>query len=181
MATARVFDGISGVCHRYGPGRLPRADDSTVGAGYAGATAALFSAVVFAGLMILIDGRPLGPAGSGPLLGGAALVSVPVVVPTAFVATAVVWRFVSTAMPHPGLIGGLLAVHLTYLLAFVGLFGFSLTAILTGVGSAYYGPVHESLRFAGGFTYIGFLYTAWFTVPIGCFGGYIYEHVGAPA
>jgi hypothetical protein len=80
-----LFHRLGAGCERYGPGRLPRADERGIGAGYACAGAALLAALTFAGVMVLLwlFGWNRGLAA---FFGRAAGVAIPVVVPGPFVA-----------------------------------------------------------------------------------------------
>lgn len=175
MATGTWLDELESACHRYGPGRLPGAEKPTIGAGYAGAAAALGVVVAFATVMLALDGWPVAPDGSGVALAVAAVVAVPLVVPTAFASAAVVRRYLPSSVPYFGAVAGVLATLLTYLVAVVALFGIGLLVAVTG--SAYYGPLVEAVRFAGLFGVAGFVLTAWMTIPVGCLSGYVHERV----
>lgn len=179
MGTTSLLDALETACHRYGPGRLPRADDPAIGAGYAGAAAALGVATTFAVVMLTLDGRPVGLEGSGVGLAAVTVVAVPLIIPTAFAAAAIVRRYLPASVPHFGAVAGVLATLLTYLLATGSLFGIGL--IRAFVGEPHHGPVVESVRFAGAFGIVGFVSTVWLTLPVGCVSGVIYERVHEPA
>lgn len=176
MGTAPWVESLEMACHRFGPGRLPRAEDPAIGAGYAGATAALVVAVTFAAGMIALDGWPAG-SGGGVVFAAVAIVAVPVVVPAAFASAAAVWRYLPDSVPHYGAVAGVLATVVTYLTVLVALFGIGLVNAI--LGSPHYGPFVEATRFAGTFGFVGFVFTVWLAAPVGCASGYVYERVTA--
>ncbi|THE63458.1 hypothetical protein D8Y22_16610 [Salinadaptatus halalkaliphilus] len=172
MVTHSSLEGLATTCKRYGPGRLPKADRRAIGAGYAGASAAVAIALAFAVGMAVF--HLLGsPAGVGHVFWAmSALVAVPIVVPAAFCASAAVWRWLPERVPYTGAVAGLLATVLTYLLSLAIVF-----AILLGFAIA--DGRTDLLVEAAGFTVIiGFfaaILTAWLTLPLGCVCGAVYE------
>ncbi|MFC7068201.1 hypothetical protein [Halobaculum lipolyticum] len=169
---------LGAACERYGPGRLPRAADPDVGAGYACATSALLSCVVFAAattLVLFSDG--------GPVTGGVALAALaaPLVVPSAFLAGYVSWRGLSGRFertPRFGAAAGVVATALTYPLSAVG---FAAVAFVLDRRSGIEQPVLDALvgTVAGSFAvaFVALVLTCWATFPLGASGGYVYERV----
>ena len=164
------------LCERYGPGRLPGAEARAVGAGYAMATAALSAATLFVlvtGGFALLAGGP-GPQGStSDFLVFYGLWAVPIVVPAAFLAGAIVWRTLPEKTPYYGPVAGLLATALTYVVA-TGL----LAVLVIGVTPVLYGDPLDVTGygpFAGFIGAIGFIYTFWLTLPLGTVSGDIHD------
>ncbi len=151
--------------------RLPGADRRDVGAGYAGAMAALAVALLFSLVMVL--SAPLGLG--DPALSLVALSAVPLIVPAAFVSALAVWRVLPEGGRFGGLLGGLLATVVTYLVSLVGLYLLVVT-LAFGSGPASTGTL---LTEAGWFVALvglaAFAWTFWLTIPIGCLGGAAYE------
>jgi hypothetical protein len=172
------LDRLGTVCKQYGPGRLPHAERYDVGAGYAGASAALAVAVLFALLAVVLETAGLLSVGDGGVFAWAAVVSLPIVVPAAFFAGTLVARLVPTNVPVAGAILGLLGTMGTYLGAFVVLFAAGIgVGFTTGADTL----LLDAWYFAATFGYIGFLFTCWLTIPAGCASGIIYERIGYSA
>lgn len=163
------------LCKRFGPGRLPGAENRDIGAGYAFATAALSAATVF----ILLTGyKPIlqyglgafGPAREGIYLFGA--YALPFIVPSAFVAGGLAWEFRLEGIPFEGAFAGIVATILTYVIA---------TPLAISVYywlSLIYPSVTMSrtpLDLILFFGFFGFLFTFWLTLPLGAVSGYIHE------
>ncbi|MFP8954329.1 hypothetical protein ACLI4Z_15380 [Natrialbaceae archaeon A-arb3/5] len=180
MVSIPSVGGLAVACKQYGPGRLPRADRRNVGAGYAAAAAALVVSVAFALGMFGLTLLGLSSNTINPFWGASALVSLPLVVPAAFVAGVLVWRLLPDGVPYFGAVAGVLATVATYLgaLAVVSLAVLAARlawwtgtgGVLTDVG----GAVAFVAIFAG-------LFTAWLTIPVGCLGGAIYERARTAA
>jgi hypothetical protein len=164
------FRHVGQFCHRYGPGRLPRADERAIGAGYAAASAALVAALLFAGTSSLASvffGVEL-TSGLAPY----GLAAIPLVVPGAFVAGWATWRQLPETT-YFGPIAGTIAVAVTYpvaaalllpvLVVELLLSGTPLDALGTGL---VLGPL------IAGFA---FVLTSWLTLPLGAASGYVYE------
>ncbi len=110
-----------------------------------------------------------------PFWGFSALVAIPLVLTTAFLAGALTWQVVPASIPYAGAVAGLLATILTYLASLAVVF-----AILVGVAAADgTASISAALTEAGVLTaFIGIfavVLTAWFTLPLGCVSGAIYE------
>ncbi len=158
------------LCERYGPGRLPNADNHAIGAGYAAATAAVFVAAVYASAVPFFDS--LGPAATdlyNVLLAGAALV---LFVPAAFLAGYVGWLVLSPNAPVTGAVAGLVGVVITYGVALL-LFGLPMTAFELVAGTD---PLRTAV-FSWGVVYFAFVETWWATLPVGCLSGFTYVTV----
>ena len=168
------FQRLVGLCHRYGPGKLPRAEERGIGAGYACAGAALLAALTFAGVMLL-----LWLFGPEPLLAGtlgrAAIVAIPVVVPGAFVAGWATWTGLPAERERFGARAGAIAAGATYVVASAFLVPLLLAAsyverVPLGVET---GDVLPAVFLV--LVPAGFLLTFWLTVPLGAAAGYVHE------
>ncbi|RQG98460.1 hypothetical protein EA472_17745 [Natrarchaeobius oligotrophus] len=166
------MDDLATACKRFGPGRLPGADRRTIGAGYAGASAALGFALAFAVAMVVLPALGVTSDLVHPFWGASALVALPFVVPTAFAASALVWRVLPASGTAAGLVGGLLATLLTYLGSLVLVF-------LVAIPLAWSSGTGTVLTEATGLVVlVGFfaaVLTAWLTIPVGCVCGAVYE------
>jgi len=151
--------------------RLPGADRRDLGAGYAAAVAAVCVVLLFS--LVMVVSVPLGVG--DPALSLVALTATPLVVPAAFLSTVAVWRVFPMTGRFGGLLGGLLATVVTYLVSLAGLY-LLVVALAFGSGPASTGTL---LAEAGGFValvgFAAFLWTFWLTIPIGCLGGAAYE------
>lgn len=166
---------LRAVCKRAGPGRLPYADHPDVGAGFAGASAAVAATLAFAGGTVAVDTLGLVGGLDGSVLAVIGLAALPLVVPAAFVAGVFTWRSLPDGLPIYGVTAGFLGTVFTYLGATALL---AVVLVLAALGSWSEAILTDVFLFAIGVGYIGFLLTAWITVPIGCLSGAIYEHVG---
>lgn len=154
---------IHGFCSSYGPGRLPKADERDIGAGYAAASAAVV-AVALTGLFLSLLGGSL----AGFLLASYAL---PLVVPSAFVIAVVGWRVFEPTDWSAGLLYGFVGVMFTYLLSLTVLF--VLLSVATAGGVMGIDPV-------GGIAAIGFfavIGSFFLTFPLGSIAGATYVSV----
>ena len=171
---------VEQLCKRYGPGRLPGAERRTVGAGYAFGTAALLASVAFVvlhGVTLLVavgpDGLQLAPGGllyfglRAPLF----------VVPAAFTAGALTWRFVPRSLPYYGPVSGLVATVLTYIVAAV-LVAVAFLVEMLRSPTTLFEPSAAIIAAAlfGGF---GFVYTCSIALPVGILSGYVHERAVA--
>jgi hypothetical protein len=175
--SATVVETAGVLCKRYGPGRLPGADNRSIGAGYAFATAALLASVAFVvpyAVIRLLEGGPSALLrsieGGLPYFG---LFAIPFVVPAAFVAGALTWRLLPETVPYYGPVSGLVATVLTY----VGATALVAAVILV---NSFLSPttVFEpgtAFIVAGLFGGVGFAYTFWITLPAGALSGYVHE------
>lgn len=175
MTTRAYGDRLRTVCKRAGPGRLPYADRPDVGAGFAGASAAIAATLVFAVGATAVDELGLVGGLDGSVLAVIGLAALPLVVPAAFVAGALTWRALPDGLPIYGVAAGFLGTIFAYLGATALL---ALILVLAAWGSWSEAMLTDAFLFAIGMGYIGFLLTAWITVPIGCLSGAIYERVG---
>ncbi|THE65891.1 hypothetical protein D8Y22_05030 [Salinadaptatus halalkaliphilus] len=173
MARTVTTTSLHRFCKRYGPGRLPKADDDSIGAGYAAATAAVVATVAFGLVMVGADFVVAG-AFDGTVLAALGLSMAPIVGPLAFVVGVVIWRHLPSETPYYGFTAGFLGTVVTYVGAF--LVGCILLVSLAALSVTGTDPVAAG-AFAVGVADVGFRLTAWLTVPIGCASGYLYETV----
>lgn len=171
--TIRVADRLRTGCKRYGPGRLPHADRPAIGAGYAGASAALVAAATFAVAVVALEVVGV----SDNVYGFAifAAFALPFVVPAAFVAGVVSWRAVPTTVPGSGIVAGALGTLLTYVGATVLLACLMLVAAVVSWNNA--GAADTAIA-AAVIGWLAFLLTIWVTLPVGCLGGVLYDRIG---
>ena len=163
------------LCKRFGPGRLPGAENRNIGAGYAFATAALSAATVF----ILVTGyRPIlqygleafGPGHEGIYLFGA--YALPFVVPSAFVAGGLAWEFRLKGIPFEGAFAGIVATILTYAIATpLAISVYYWLSLVSPAVTMSRTPLDLIFFFA----FFGFLFTFWLTLPLGAISGHIHE------
>ena len=170
------IDELQALCHRYGPGRLPRADRYEIGAGYAAAAAAFVAAVAFAAgtFVASLIGAPLTAA--HPFWSGVGLVAIPFVVPAAFVAGTLVWRSLPASTPRFGAVGGVLTAVLTYALSLAAVF--FVLALYAVAAGAPEGLEAAAVELAALTTLIGIVavvFTTWLTIPAAIVGGLVYE------
>jgi hypothetical protein len=163
-------------CERYGPGRLPRSDHRTVGAGYAVAAAALLACGLFVGGSLVA--LQFAPGAGFPLtyvlFGTAAL---PLVAVSGFLAGAVTWRVIDVSSPAYGALAGFVATVGTHLLATAFLVPVFLVAAYGTWSFSVAGAVGTALLFG----LFGTLFTCWVTLPVGTLVGYLHERVRADA
>ncbi|RQG97683.1 hypothetical protein [Natrarchaeobius chitinivorans] len=169
---------LATACKQYGPGRLPRANRRDVGAGYAGAAAALAIALTFALGMVVLYQLGVSHDLIHPFWGMSALVSLPFVVPTAFLVGTAVWRYLPARIPYFGAVAGVVTTVLTYVISLVLVF-FALLAIVATSSGTGIETTAELLEVAAGLTLLIGIFatvmTTWLTIPIGCLSGVIYE------
>jgi len=177
MDSALLLDRLGAVCKKFGPGRLPHADRRDIGAGYAGAATALGVVVLFAVLSLALDAVSTLLDGEGAVYATAALLSLLIVVPVAFLIGVVVARLVPMTVPFSGAILGILGTIGTYLVSFVVLFIYGLVA---GVASGTGAVVTNAFYVMATYGSVGFVLTCWLTLPVGCVNGFVYERVGHP-
>ncbi|ARS88976.1 hypothetical protein [Natrarchaeobaculum aegyptiacum] len=175
MTTRAYGDRLRTACKRAGPGRLPYADRPDVGAGFAGASAAIAATLAFAFGVVAVDELGLVGGLDGTVLATTGLAALPLVAPAAFAAGVLTWRALPDGLPIYGVAAGFLGTVFTYLGATALL---ALVLVLAAWGSWSEVMLTDAFLFAVGIGYIGFLLTAWVTVPIGCLSGAIYERVG---
>ncbi|MFC6756430.1 MULTISPECIES: hypothetical protein [Haloarcula] len=163
------------LCKRFGPGRLPGADNRVVGAGYAFATAALSAATVFVVVTGFESITKHGLAAFGPAHGGIymfGVYAIPFVVPSAFIAGAFTWAQRPASARYWGAVGGIVATVLTYIIA----------TPLTISGWYVITLLHPEWTMSSNLPrlmmllgIVGFLLTCWLTLPVGAISGYIHE------
>lgn len=167
---------VARLCHEYGPGRLPRADDPSIGAGYAAASAAVVAAAVFVAVTTLAGALGVESMGGfAPLT----LAALPLVVPGAFAAGWATWRYLPLETSFFGPIAGTITVLLTYLFAAALLVPVLLLPfvrsdpLLTAVADTAVLALYIAL--------FAFVLTCWVTIPIGVASGYVYERARVAA
>mgnify|MGYP006287352869 FL=1 len=164
------FQQVGRLCHRYGPGRLPRADDRAIGAGYAGASAAVVAAILFGAVVTLAGTLGVGGARELAPFG---LAAIPLIVPGAFLAGWVTWRYLPAETTYLGPIAGTVAVLLTYLIAVALLLPVLVVAFV--MSEALSAAVLNSLLLGALILWFAFAATCWLTVPLGAASGFVYE------
>ncbi|AFZ73598.1 hypothetical protein [Natronobacterium gregoryi] len=157
---------------RDGPDRIPGADRSDIGAGYAGAIAAFVATVLYVGLIGIGDSLGFGVDWTVNTLFAA--LALPFVVPAAFIVGVVGWRMFSLDSSASSVVAGAVGTVATYVVT-LGLVGtlLTVTAILSLSGAD---PV-SAAAFSWGLVYFAFVFTWWVTVPVGCLTGLIYVTV----
>jgi len=165
---------LGGRWNHYCLGKLPFGDRRDVGAGYTMAAAAVLAitvAVPSARLLEVIFGPH-----SIWAMGFIGVVGLPVVVPTAFVAGSITWRYLRSILPCSGVGAGVVATGLTYVFATtIAAMGLTIEFFWTNPDTMPTGLlfVFVYLWFAVGNIALGVL--AWIAVPVGALGGAIYE------
>jgi len=173
LPIARMAD----VCKQYGPGRLPLADRKDIGAGYAMATAAVVATLIAVLTGSVLD-RIFGPTSFWAVLFYGTF-AFPLVVPMAFLSGVGAWRYLPASLPRFGIVAGVVATGLTYLVGTLVASGaislYALWASPSPTGS----PLADLL---GGVYFYSFyigavaiVSTVWLTLPLGALGGSIYE------
>ncbi|ELY92484.1 hypothetical protein C483_07674 [Natrialba hulunbeirensis JCM 10989] len=170
----RGIDRLAAGCKRYGPGRLPKAENHAVGAGYAGASAAICAAIFYAGISTVVGSVGLDATADFVNIAVAAL-ALPFVVPAAFAIGYAGWKIVTPTSPVSGLVCGFLGVFATYGVALL-LFGILVTVpeVLSGAS-----PLRAAV-FSWGVIYFAFIEAWWAAVPIGTMSGFVYVAVISP-
>ncbi|TYT62151.1 hypothetical protein [Natrialba swarupiae] len=183
MAPIPTLQSLATACKRFGPGRLPRADQRELGAGYAGAAAAVSIAVVYALATTVVYLLGVTHDFVHPFWSASALVAVPFVVPAAFLVAAAVWRYLPDRTPFFGAVAGALATVLTYAFALVLVFLTLLVVLAVGGTGTGIETTTELLEVASMLTVVigifAVILTGWLTIPIGCLSGTIYERARA--
>ena len=162
---------IHTACKRYGPGRLPKAENHAVGAGYAGASAAVCAAMLYAGVSTVIGSIGLDAAAEYANIALAAL-ALPFVVPAAFAIGFVGWKIVTPRSPVSGSVFGLLGAIATYGVALLSL-GIPVTILETLSDAS---PLRAAV-FSWGVIYLAFIETWWASLPVGSMSGFVYTTV----
>ncbi|WP_049926876.1 hypothetical protein [Halopiger goleimassiliensis] len=182
MSSVITLHGIHRICKRYGPGRLPGADRRHLGAGYAAASAALALALAFAAGVVLLDW--LGsPFGVGHVFWAAsAVVAIPIVVPTAFAVSTLIWSAFPVDGTAMGALAGGVTVAATYLGSLAVVFAIVTVGLVSGSdGSSIVAAVVDAGRFTAAIGLFAVILSGWLAVPVGCLGGAVYERVRAGA
>lgn len=175
---------IETLCRRFGPARLPLADRPVVATGYAFATAALLSTVVWelfvGGVIMLIISYDAYRFGETTLrvlwsddLGGllnpfevAGLIPL-VFVPSAFLAGTFA-RYLPARLRRRGALTGTLTMAGAYLVG----------GLPIGVALMLYGEVGDltgALFFGSIFSLVAFPYSAWLSLPVGAAVGHVHQ------
>ena len=162
---------IRTACKRYGPGRLPKAENHAVGAGYAGASAAVCAALAYAGVSTVVGSIGLDAAAEYANIAVAAL-ALPFVVPAAFAVGFVGWKLVTPRSPVSGLACGFLGTIATYGVVLLS-FGIPVTVLETLSDAS---PLRAA-AFSWGVIYVVFVETWWAAVPVGSMSGSVYAAV----
>ena len=162
---------IESVCHRFGPGRLPKADSKTVGAGYAAATAAFVTTWIYAGIISLTWALSIHDLVSAFLFFSFGL---PFVVPAAFIIGYGGWRYLATDRPLVGFVAGGIGAVLTYVLA---AFGIGVILVLSSLVSLSGTDPVSAGTFTAGLLSVAIYLTWWVTIPLGCISGLVYVTV----
>ena len=178
---------MSNVIDRFasGFGRLiawfPRGTERVWGAGYAMATGAVLSAFLFS-LLLMLPLVGFVPLGAPTSLTDAvvdyliyATGSLPVTLPSAFLAGVLVWRILPESVGHRGILGGLASATV----------GFLISAVVSVILFIGYGVVVDTTLLAPsiGRTVVSlvllipfvFLFLSWAILPVGAIVGGLYE------
>jgi hypothetical protein len=171
------------LCRRFGPGRLPGAENRAIGRGYAVATAALSAAVLFvllacgSVLLTTVSEFQFSSGNLGSFFALYGLAAIPFVVPAAFLAGAIVWRTLPEGTRYFGPVAGVLATALTYVIGLA-----ILAVVIVGYLAVATGAAFDIVGAAGLTGLIGavaFVSTCWLTLPLGAVSGYIHERAVA--
>lgn len=173
MKTPNI-DSIRTACGRYGPGRLPMAENHSVGAGYAGASAAVCAAMLYAGVATVVGSIGLDAEADFANIALAAL-ALPFVVPAAFAIGYGGWKIVTPTSPVSGLVCGFLGVFATLGVVLL-LFGIPVAVLEAYSGAS---PLRAAV-FSWGVIYFAFIETWWAALPIGAMSGFVYVAVISP-
>jgi len=107
-----------------------------------------------------------------------ALLAIPIVVPSAFVAATLVWRRLPRGVRWFGVVAGGLATVLTYVFSLVLTFVLVLPLVVIDPGAA--GSAIGAAAWITVFVaFFAFFLTTWLTIPMGCLCGSIYERTRA--
>lgn len=173
MSQAPWPDRLGSQCERYGPGRLPGADGPAVGAGYALASAALFSTVVWTlgvgGIRFLTGWSFTRSEQANALLALGGLTAL-FLITAAFVSGTVVCRYSPERLYRYGIVIDLLAMVGAYVVGTALLMPFAL--LFGGASLLFSGPL--SVLYVGG---IAFLASGWLTLPVGAAMGHVHRRV----
>ena len=162
---------------------LPGGDTRAIGAGYAMAitaivVAALYMLVAGVGILLIVltgvsagGDLPVAFLGFGAIGLAQGVVSLSAIVaPLLFCTGIAAWRIVPPSQRYGGVIGGLLAMGLAYLVAGVLMSGLGVV-VAVGIGE----PLGGSLIGALGLVVVAFSATAWIALPVASLTGTLYE------
>lgn len=162
------------LCHRYGPGRLPKAENRAIGAGYAAATAAFTVALCYAVSTTVIEVISTGVTDPNLSLAEFALAAVPVVVPAAFATGVVGWKLYPPTTSRRAVVAGVAGTLMTYIAGFIIL---SIYTVLGAVPSIPAADLLFAIQFSFVLTVFGFMFTFWLAIPAGCISAIVYQNV----
>ena len=157
-------------CERFGPGRLPKADDHAIGAGYAAATAAVVAVILFAVLATWISSIGLDAAPYANIV--IAILALPFTIVAAFALGVIGWTASTPRSPSHGVLAGLFGAIATYVVL-LPMVGIPLTLLEVHAGQS----ALRTIAFSWGVIYVAFLETWWVTLPVGSICGYVYVSV----
>lgn len=173
MATDSAATGIERLCRNYGPSRLPGADHTGIGAGYAMATAALVSTVVWVLLVggVELYGSVWDPAGNGVtlLVGGALIASF--FMPGAFISGVLVWSLLPERLCRRGALTGILSMTGAYVA------GALLASVIVVQFEIFFErftviAVPLLVLYMAGFA---FILSGWLSLPVGAAIGHVHQ------
>ena len=163
---------------------LPYSDNRLIGAGYAMASAAVFSAVLyplFSAIMMIAIGLGIGATSPGGLpvlymitvplaMIFYASAAIPAVAPLGFISGVIAWRVDFPVGRYSGAVNGLTAAITGYLSLTVAIILLSTaSSILAGL------PVNDAITSSLMISSVVFIATFWITIPSGTVMGRIYE------
>ena len=155
-------------------GKLPFGDQRDIGAGYTMAAAAVLATTVAVLSARLLDVL-FGPH-SIWAMGFVGVLGLPVVVPAAFVAGIITWRYLLSTLRLSGVGAGVVATGLTYV------FATTIAAMVLMIEFLWTNPTTMPTDLPFVFLYFWFsiggvalVVMAWITVPVGALSGVIYE------
>ena len=163
---------------------LPYSDNRLIGAGYAMASAAVFSAVLyplFSAIMMIAIGLGIGATSSGSLpvlymitvplaMIFYASAAIPAVAPLGFISGIIAWSLDFIAGKYSGAVNGLIAAITGYLILAISIVLLS-TASSILAGLPLNGTITSSLMISS----VAFVATCWFTLPLSIVTGVMYQ------
>ena len=155
-------------------GKLPFGDQRDIGAGYTMAAAAVLAITVAVPSARLLD-VIFGPH-SIWAMGFVGVLGLPLVVPTAFVAGSITWRYLPSTLRRSGVGAGVVATVLTYVFATtIAAMGVVIEFIWTDPTLTPTDLLFVFLYFWFSIGTVALGVMAWITVPVGALSGAIYE------
>ena len=163
---------------------LPYSDNRLIGAGYAMASAAVFSAVLyplFSAIMMIAIGLGIGATlfGGLPILYMIAVplamifyasAAIPAVAPLGFISGVIAWSLDLPAGKYSGAVNGLIAAISGYLIFTIGIVLLSTSSsILAGL------PVNEAITSSLMISSVAFVATCWIILPLSIVTGVMYQ------